>query len=673
MEIVVVTSCTGEKKVNPEGQLKKKDFERGREFIRQRENSLNGQMLPAQEMYTGQQHKRLQRGLEALRQNEHTVDLHILSAGYGLIDGSREIAPYECTFSDMTKSETRAWGRELDIPQDFGEVLGQSFDLGIVLLGNSYLEACDLDQDISLGGPTLFFCSSSAAEQIDEISNAEAVPLGNEEASRFSCGLVGLKGELGARVLERIADGVSSRRFFEADDVLDLLDNEEDGENEKEKEAREDGPHVDFVIDIPDSWQEESRQREMKYFIPEWDDRVDPAFDFQTETHSSGRGGWAKDVYAHQMYPAPPYDGILISKAVAEKTKKKTRRINEMGVHRYLRVPDSFPIMGDCGAFDYKKEDEPPYETEEMIEYYTRLGFDYGVSIDHLIGKASQDDRQYRYDLTIRNAEEFLEEHKNQDCDWTPVGAVQGWNPDSYANAALQIAEMGYDYIALGGLVRTGSAEIEEISERVSEAIPESVDVHLFGVARLNSVRRLADLGVVSIDSASALRRAWTSSKGNYYTIGGPKYAAIRVPESGVSFRAKRMVEEERATEEEVTRLDNACMETLRAYDRRETDIETVLDILEEYDQLITPDRNSMREEYRITLRDRPWEKCTCDICQEYGIEVIIFRGNNRNRRRGFHNTYVFHQLFQKALEGKEVNQVHASKVSSDQMTLFSE
>jgi len=671
--IKVITSCTNEKRVDNGELLTKGDFEAGADHVRRREEELDEVIHKSEKMYTGQQHVRLMRGVQSIRQeSRNDLDLWIVSAGYGLIPGAKTIAPYECTFSQMTKTETRRWAGELGIPEDFRRIVGQPFDLGIVLLGNNYLEACDLSEDVELGGPTLFFCSGSAASDIEEIDGAIPVALGNEEAKRFSCGLISLKGELGARVLQKIADETSPHEFADPEqNVLNLLEREEDSEaSDEEEEDRR--AKVDYVVDVPDSWRKSPHRREMKYFIPEWDDRVDLDFDFQTETHSSGRGGWAKDVYAHQMYPAPPYDGILVSKAVAEKTKKKKRRINEMGVHRYLRVPDSFPIMGDCGAFDYKDQDEPPYETDEIINYYTRLGFNYGVSIDHLIGKASQEDRQYRYDLTIHNAEEFIQEHQAQGLDWTPIGAVQGWDPKSYAKAARQIADMGYGYIALGGLVRTKTNEIERITESVRSAVPESVAIHLFGVARLKSVRRFADLGVVSIDSASALRRAWTSSRGNYFTVGGPKYTAIRVPEAGTSFRAKRMVREGRASEEEVLRMDSACMTALRAYDRREEDIDVVLDTLDAYDRLITPDRDSMRERYRITLRDRPWEKCPCAICQEHGIEVVIFRGNNRNRRRGFHNTYVFYQLFQKALDGQEVSQVDASKVSSDQLTLFS-
>ena len=42
------------------------------------------------------------------------------------------------------------------------------------------------------------------------------------------------------------------------------------------------------------------------------------------------------------------------------------------------------------------------------------------------------------------------------------------------------------------------------------------------------------------------------------------------------------------------------------------------------------------------TLKEMPWKKCKCSICKEVGIEVILFRGNNRNRRRGMHNLYAY-------------------------------
>lgn len=56
------------------------------------------------------------------------------------------------------------------------------------------------------------------------------------------------------------------------------------------------------------------------------------------------------------------------------------------------------------------------------------------------------------------------------------------------------------------------------------------------------------------------------------------------------------------------------------------------------------------RKGYAELLRERPWRECTCPICEAHGIEVAIWRGNNRNRRRGFHNIYRFYLEFDKAL-----------------------
>ena len=46
-----------------------------------------------------------------------------------------------------------------------------------------------------------------------------------------------------------------------------------------------------------------------------------------------------------------------------------------------------------------------------------------------------------------------------------------------------------------------------------------------------------------------------------------------------------------------------------------------------------------------------PWKKCKCQVCKKCGIEVAIFRGSNRNKRRGMHNLYVFNNQLKKILK----------------------
>ena len=87
-----------------------------------------------------------------------------------------------------------------------------------------------------------------------------------------------------------------------------------------------------------------------------------------------------------------------------------------------------------------------------------------------------------------------------------------------------------------------------------------------------------------------------------------------------------------------------AAMNALRRFDAGELSVDNTLVPVLEYDRFVGDDRESHAELYRRLLEDQPWKKCECEICRTVGIDTVIFRGNNRNRRRGFHNTYVFYK-----------------------------
>ena len=104
------------------------------------------------------------------------------------------------------------------------------------------------------------------------------------------------------------------------------------------------------------------------------------------------------------------------------------------------------------------------------------------------------------------------------------------------------------------------------------------------------------------------------------------------------------MVAEGRGTIEQFREMEANALNALRAYDKGETSIENALDAVLTYDKYIGDDRDVHQKLYRELLEDKPWQQCDCVICRSIGIETVIFRGNNRNRRRGFHNTYVFYK-----------------------------
>src|SRR5262249_13348030 len=139
------------------------------------------------------------------------------------------------------------------------------------------------------------------------------------------------------------------------------------------------------------------------------------------------------------------------------------------------------------------------------------------------------------------------------------------------------------------------------------------------------------------------------------YVLEDDAYAALRIPESGKSFRAKRMAEHASVDEQTLLAKEQEALRAVRSLARGRCSVDGCLNALLEYDRFVTSDRIDMTRLYRKTLTERPWERCDCRVCRTWGVEVIIFRGNNRNRRRGFHNTFVFYDLFRRILAGEPV------------------
>jgi hypothetical protein len=160
-------------------------------------------------------------------------------------------------------------------------------------------------------------------------------------------------------------------------------------------------------------------------------------------------------------------------------------------------------------------------------------------------------------------------------------------------------------------------------------------------------------------DTASPIRKAFLgTSEDNYWATDGEHYAAIRIPDA-TNKRIKRGIKLPEDivnggggvdSEEALIRLEQRALNYLRAYDRGEVSLQDTLDAVLRYDSLFGEDRDH-KVWYRRVLEDRPWQHCPCPICEATGVEVIIFRGNNRNRRRGFHNVKVFYDQFRRAGE----------------------
>jgi hypothetical protein len=369
------------------------------------------------------------------------------------------------------------------------------------------------------------------------------------------------------------------------------------------------------------------------------------------------------------------------------------------------------------------------------------------------------DDKQFRYDLTLRNAREMYELYQEGEFPFRLMVAIQGWDTETYVNATETVLDIGHRYIGIGGVAGSPTHRVRKIVKNVGMAIKAferehetRVEHHVFGFAKADAFETVGRSGVTSFDSASMLRSAWTGGQ-NYRLNDDERYDAIRVryPPNGAdidvaiehALRARETLvalsafgngesipaelrkwettadralaamreylqenrhdghfEDSRLRDLEATLRENfefarefkasfsddlrtQLIKYLRADDSDDpfpfskyTDLLDQAELaLENYprsaclyqsdwepespeqlvwlivsDYAIWRGDDELLEEYREILRERPWEQCNCPICSEHGIHIGIFRGNDRNRRRGFHNTRRFYDEFDEVL-----------------------
>ena len=213
----------------------------------------------------------------------------------------------------------------------------------------------------------------------------------------------------------------------------------------------------------------------MKFFFADSQDMVDSTFDFESETRADWRIRQRDDHYPHEVFRSPPYDGVLVSKSVVDGNEStgsryslaQRQRFWRSGVHAFCRsdaIVTKLETMGDCGAFSYVREDIPPVTTDDVIEFYERCSFNFGISVDHVILGYQPDEKlpgfddipiewRRRQEITLDLASEFLNRCHARNVHFSPLGVAQGWSPASYAFAVGQLQAMGYHNIALGGMV----------------------------------------------------------------------------------------------------------------------------------------------------------------------------------------------------------------------------
>ncbi len=428
----------------------------------------------------------------------------------------------------------------------------------------------------------------------------------------------------------------------------------------------------------------------MKFLYADTQDYVDPGYDFINDRSTLGRERYWDDLYAHELMNPAPYDGLLIAMSAVRHAAgvssskvrysiKEEQRLLRDGARKFLRFDgEKFKdkmLMGDCGAFAYVDHDSPAFPPTEVVEFYTDCGFTHGVSPDHIIFECEVKNPspremsaqvRSRYDITLVNAESFINLVRSEGFQFEPMGAVQGWSPKSMALAGKKLESMGYQYLAIGGLVPLKVDVIHQVLRELRASIKPETKIHLLGFAKADHIHQFTGYGITSFDSTSPLIKAFMDAKNNYFLQdpnGGLEYyTAIRIPQAMENTRLMQGIKRGIFSAEDLLIREQKALKMLREFDQGYGTVKSTLDAVMDYHQFLVRGESGtiashdnelvkVRERIRRTIEEKPWKRCQCDVCKKIGVEVIIFRSSNRNKRRGFHNLNVYYQHVQRILE----------------------
>jgi hypothetical protein len=427
----------------------------------------------------------------------------------------------------------------------------------------------------------------------------------------------------------------------------------------------------------------------MKFLYADSIDTVSPKYDFLNDRQPTDRKIFWDDEFAHEHMDNAPYDGVLISRGIVgdhkisgKYSQSQSMRFRRDGARKFLRLDDpkfdDLMIFGDCGAFTYVNHEKPPYSPMEILDFYEDGGFSHGCSPDHVIFQFEQklkgmedlpdpDEARAvrdRFEITLENAVGFYNESVHVGQDFTPLGVIQGWSPGSMAESARRLVKMGYDYLAIGGMVPLSIDSICVGLDAIRGLIGPHPKLHILGYGKVDQLHRIADYNITSIDTTSPMLRAFKDTRNNFFMPGEGTgiryYSAIRIPQATENRGIKTLIRKGHFTQEYALQSEANALRALRQYDRDQSGYGETIEAVMIYSRMHMIDPKSgeapsemkveiLQARYEEMLTEMPWKQCDCAVCRTASVEGAIFRASNRNKRRGMHNLHVFYEQLKKS------------------------
>lgn len=206
MRTLVVTPCSAEKRFDAAQPATAADLaDPGRR--QQAEARLAALAWPAAEMYTSKHHRLVMDGLQAVWETwgRQTIELSILSAGYGLLDPEAQIIPYDVSFHEFDQETLSRQVARLQLRDRAAELI-RGFDLVFYLLGGRYLEVLGLPLDVPDQIQQIVLTDRESLDLLPAVPGLYPfVAAGSEAAQRWHVRAAHVRGFLFGRLCGQVA------------------------------------------------------------------------------------------------------------------------------------------------------------------------------------------------------------------------------------------------------------------------------------------------------------------------------------------------------------------------------------------------------------------------------------------------------------------------------------
>ncbi|WP_440764406.1 DUF6884 domain-containing protein [Natronorubrum sp. DTA7] len=207
MEILIIDQCSNSKSYPDESAVydaAEIDEER-LEALCERDEAVS---LPARKLYTGRQQRYISEAVDSLRAGGNTVDRYFISAGFGLVEESEELPPYDVTFADMSAAEIDSRSESLQISERAQEaVASNTYDVVFLALGSDYYRALDLPNLFSALPQTTLAVTFNQEEIAARNDNVVSIPARTQQAKEQGTIVVALKGVYLKNLAGHLANG----------------------------------------------------------------------------------------------------------------------------------------------------------------------------------------------------------------------------------------------------------------------------------------------------------------------------------------------------------------------------------------------------------------------------------------------------------------------------------